>query len=211
MRVLVFGDSITQGFWDTEGGWAGRLRKYYDARQLKDLAHDNEPTIFNLGISGDVTAGVLKRFDGEVAARKWRWPAEEFTFVFAIGINDSANFDGDISDANKYKAELSELIIKAKKISNRVICVGLTPVAESIVNSRAGKSKIIMNERIKKFDATMHSVCSKNDIAYVPIFDEFKKHLDAGEEILADGLHPNNQGHEIIFDLVKPELDKLIS
>lgn len=30
MRVLVFGDSITQGFWDTEGGWVERLRKYYD-------------------------------------------------------------------------------------------------------------------------------------------------------------------------------------
>jgi lysophospholipase L1-like esterase len=50
MRILVFGDSITQGFGDTEGGWVERLRHDYDVETIKDLrANTNYPTIFNLG------------------------------------------------------------------------------------------------------------------------------------------------------------------
>lgn len=30
MRILVFGDSIVYGAWDTEGGWAERLKKRED-------------------------------------------------------------------------------------------------------------------------------------------------------------------------------------
>ncbi len=52
MRVLVFGGSTTQGFWDSEGGWVARLRKFYDLLQLEDLKKRDEPTVFNLGIAG---------------------------------------------------------------------------------------------------------------------------------------------------------------
>jgi lysophospholipase L1-like esterase len=31
MIVLVFGDSIAQGYWDSEGGWVERLRKANDS------------------------------------------------------------------------------------------------------------------------------------------------------------------------------------
>lgn len=46
MRVLVFGDSITQGYWDTEGGWVKRIRSHYDLLQITDLNGRDEPTIF---------------------------------------------------------------------------------------------------------------------------------------------------------------------
>lgn len=41
VRVLVFGDSITQGFWGTRGGWVDKLRQHYDELQLQDFSQTN--------------------------------------------------------------------------------------------------------------------------------------------------------------------------
>jgi lysophospholipase L1-like esterase len=42
MRLLIFGDSITYGAWDIEGGWAARLRKFLDGKTLTDLFNSFE-------------------------------------------------------------------------------------------------------------------------------------------------------------------------
>lgn len=68
MRVLVFGASITQGYWDTQGGWVQRLRTHYDKKQIADLTKDN-PSVFNLGVSADTTKDILERFEAETKAR----------------------------------------------------------------------------------------------------------------------------------------------
>lgn len=62
MRVLVFGDSITQGFWDLDGGWVARLRRTYD-KQMIEGVNDDPPSLFNLGVSGDSSDDIVTRFD----------------------------------------------------------------------------------------------------------------------------------------------------
>ncbi len=84
MRVLVFGDSITQGFWDVDGGWVSRIRKTYDQKAIDTDDYD-QPTIFNMGVSGNSSDDVLVRFDNETKVRA----NEELSFVFAIGVNDA--------------------------------------------------------------------------------------------------------------------------
>lgn len=211
MRVLFFGDSITQGFWDTEGGWVQRIRKVYDERRIKGIEND-PPTVFNLGISGDVTEGILKRLDNEVEAHKWRWPDEELTFVFAIGINDSIIENGvERSNPEKYREELEKLISKAKHYSDKLLFVELTPCDEVEVNNRPGKAKQYTVSRVQQFNETLRSVCAKYGVPIVKVWEEMKKRLDKGENLLTDGLHPNDAGHQLIADLVKPELDKLLA
>lgn len=63
MRVLIFGD--TQGYRDTEGGWADKLRKHYDELQVQDFGK-GQPTIFNLGISADDSRNVLSQAEAEI-------------------------------------------------------------------------------------------------------------------------------------------------
>ena len=159
MRILVFGDSITQGFWDVQGGWVARLRKFYDERQIANLKNRNEPTIFNLGISGDITGGVIRRFENELEARKWRWPNEDFAFVFAIGTNDSANESNNQPNLKNYYKELKELISLARKQSNRILFVELTPVIENLSNNQPGRTKMYTNERIEKFNQVLTKSC----------------------------------------------------
>src|SRR5581483_12021897 len=127
MRILIFGDSITQGFWDvTGGGWAQRITADYNAQTIKNLSGDY-PETFGLGISGDTTQGVLKRLPYEVEAR--RWPDTPFVFVFAIGINDT-QFDGKAkaSTPERFAEELDTLYGAAGHYSKKIMFVGLTPV-----------------------------------------------------------------------------------
>lgn len=212
MRVLVFGDSITQGFWDAEGGWVSRLRRHYDGLQLQNLANNDEPTIFNLGISGDVTKGVIMRLDHEVEARKWRWPTEKFVLIFAIGINDTAINEGvEVSTAQEYGQQLKTLISKAKTLSNRIMFIGLTPVEEDKANGRPGKPKEYSNKRIASFDNIIQQICSIEKITYVYLAGTLGSKIEEGQRLFDDGLHPNDQGHQLIFELVRPELDKLLA
>src|SRR4051794_3073952 len=102
MRVLVFGDSITYGKWDELGGWADRLKQYYDAKAIKSQTRDF-PNVYNLGISANKTVDLMERFETETKARL----EDPLALVFAIGINDSIIESGsEISEPEVYRQQL---------------------------------------------------------------------------------------------------------
>lgn len=209
MRVLVFGDSIAQGFFDNEGGWVNHLRKSYD----EILIHNNDlsqPTIFNLSVSGDFTRSVLKRFENEVKARTW--PGEAFVFIFAVGTNDTIYRDQDYeSEPAIYEDQLLQLLNIAKKYSTKIMFVGLFPVIDKLLQpapfSETGKS--YSTERIQLFDKTLKNFCSNNSVECVDLWSEFIKQ-DNLEAVFFDGIHPNDEGHKLIYEIVRPKLEELL-
>ena len=210
MRVLVFGDSITQGFWAVDGGWVEQLRKHYDGLALKDLRNNQQPTIFNLGISGGTSKTILARFDSETRARS---NGEALAFIFSTGVNDSYREGRDKykSTSEEYAKNLEELVATAKRYSDKILFVGLVAGDEAQTAPVFWRDIYYLNDRIKLFEDAMKKVANENSISFKSVFEEFKEHLDSGENLLADGLHPNNEGHELIFELVRPELDKLLA
>ncbi len=208
MRVLVFGDSITQGFWDTEGGWVDRFKREY-IRQTLAGDNKNDISIFNLGISGGTSKTISDRFDNEAKARHGR---EQIAFVFSTGVNDSCRegLQNYKSTPEDYGNNLQQLVTKARVFSEKILFVGLVAGDERQTMPVAWRDIYYFNDRIKTFEDVMKDIAAKNNAAFVPVFDEFKKHLDKGENLLADGLHPNNDGHQLIFELVQPELEKLL-
>lgn len=206
MRVLVFGDSITQGFWDTEGGWVQRLRAHYDSLQVKDLSTD-QPTIFNLGVSADTTTNLLERFEPEVKARA----NQEVVIMFCIGTNNAA-VEGNgrqWSTPEQYKKDLEMLIEKARRFTDKIMFVGLPPCDDSKTTPVSWIDIHYTNERIFEFETVMREVCQAQNIPHVPIFEKLKTTFEGGQELFADGLHPNNAGHELIASIVRPELNAL--
>ena len=84
-EILVFGDSICYGAWDLEGGWVQRLRKYLDMKNVVNLS--NFTLVYNLGVSGNSTEDLLKRFEFETNAYLEEKKAK--MILFSTGVNDS--------------------------------------------------------------------------------------------------------------------------
>jgi hypothetical protein len=57
--ILCFGDGITQGYVDLEGGWTQRLRRRLDQPATVPVGATTFPAhaVFNLGVSGDTPRG----------------------------------------------------------------------------------------------------------------------------------------------------------
>lgn len=210
IRVLVFGASLTVGFWDEDGGWVHRIRRHYDRRRIHH-GHTALPTFYNLSISGDTSSRLAKRFEQETYNR--RFPGEGFAFIFSIGSNNSyVHGDGRLGSTMKdYRRDLEEIITKAKKYSSMIMFVGFPSVDETRTRPTAWADIHYTNERLNKYENVMRSVCAKHKVHFVPLFDRFKTLADKGEMYFVDGIHLNDHGHQIIADSVLPELKKMLA
>ena len=207
MRILVFGASTTQGFWDSEGGWVARLRKHYDVLQVRDRT-SKQPVIFNLGISADTVGDVLARFQPETEARKRHG---DLAFIFSIGSNNAAEGAYRLTfEPDAYEKGMEELVQQAKRYSEKILLVGLPNCDEKLTTPVDWADVHYTNERIKIIEDRMRKVAQENKLPFLAIFEEFKRFQEAGEQILFDGLHPNNKGHEFMASLIQPELEKLL-
>ena len=207
MRVLVFGDSITQGYWDTEGGWVDKLRKHYDELQVQDFDKD-QLTIFNLGISADTSRNILARAKAEIKARtRHNVPP---VVIVQIGVNDScAEPSGNMVEINEYKTNLEKIIEALQPISSKLIFVGLSACDETKTTPVSWGEYHYTNKDIKSYEDQMKAVANAASVPFVPVFDKFAKAMRT-RELLADGLHPNKEGHEAIFNIAKPHLLPLL-
>ncbi|MFH1473348.1 MAG: GDSL-type esterase/lipase family protein [Candidatus Aenigmatarchaeota archaeon] len=85
-RLLVFGDSIAWGYYDIEGGWVERLKRFFMEKMLS--GDSSGFAVYNLSISGDYTKDLLDRFRSETKQRTEEEEGGEI-IIFNIGINDS--------------------------------------------------------------------------------------------------------------------------
>lgn len=198
-RILIFGDSITWGAVDPEGmGWANRLQKYLYSKSDRDIS------VYNLGISGDTTEGLLKRFRVECEARKID---ESLKIIFAIGTNDSRYINTketpEVTE-EKFVENLEWLINVAREFTDKIVFIGLISVDESKTSPIPwSPTKHYTSENISKYDSAIKSVCDKQNLPFMDMSGVISN------ERMPDGLHPDAEGHRKIFEKVKDELDKL--
>jgi len=192
-NIAIFGDSIVHGVLDLEkGGWAERLKV--------DLWNDesqSQSEVYVFGIDGSATKDLLNRFDVELSSMLYGLDV----VILAIGINDTSVYkNGEKgSTTTSFGENIEKLIKKAQKKVGHVYICGLTQVTEELVSplpvSKSGKS--YQNDRIAVFDEILRFTSTEYDCHFISLQTLLKK------EDLADGLHPNAQGHEKIFRHVK--------
>ena len=206
MHILVFGDSITYGAWDENGGWVQRLREYIDRKNL----HDKEfyCLVYNLGVSGDTTKDILERFENESKARLE--DEKDIVFIFSVGTNDCHFLNNEKRldiDERVFEKNLEKLIALASKFSSKIIFTGHTPIDESKMNPLPWNPKFsAKNIYIEKYNGIIKSVCTRKKIHFVEIYSHFKK--GNYKSLLHDGDHPTSAGHEKIYQLIKDCLVK---
>lgn len=210
MRVLVFGDSITQGYWAVTNGWVDQVRAHYDSLKLKDLNGEDQPTVFNLGISGNTTEDILLRIKAETVARTENNVLP--VVLVQVGVNDSyEDSNGKKVDLQTYKRNLRSIINDINTNAEAVIFIGSSANDDSLTAPAPWRSDLYYKSaEIKKYEDAMKEIANECNIEFIAVFDEFKKRLEDGESLLADGLHPNIDGHTAIYEIVMPKLQELL-
>jgi len=177
--------------------------------QVNDWSSER-PTIFNLGVSGDGTVEILGRLENETRSRR---TDRGLAFIFSVGINDSfIRGNGAINiTPEQYSDNYKSMISIAKKYSDKIMILGLQYCDESKTRPVAWADIHYTNERVATFDSQAKKLAQEQNIPYVDIFKPFQESFAVGKNIYQDGLHPNNEGHQLIFELVRPALDKLLN
>jgi acyl-CoA thioesterase-1 len=180
LRILAFGDSFVAGAGDpAHQGWLGRA-----------LAGRPEVTAYNLGVRGDTSADVLRRWSAEAEARLS--PDEPCGLVFAFGRNDANAADGRprLSAAESLKTAHQLLTQGAARAP--VLMVGPPPAEEPGLAARVEG----LNEAFKALCARLRT----------PYIDVLRPLAVSGtwlaEARAGDGAHPGAAGYQQMADLI---------
>lgn len=205
VKILVFGDSIGWGAFDIEkGGWVERLKIFY----LKSFKQRGV-SVYNCSISSDTSKGVLNRIESTVD-NILKIENEEIIFLFSIGTNDAAylnskdNFEIPIEI---FKENINKIIEKAKKYSNKILFTGFPKANEfkSMPWEDYTEGKIYWeNSELKNYEDELKKICLNKNIPLIEIWD-----LLVNED-LPDGIHPNDLGHNKIYEKVKDYMEKYL-
>lgn len=206
MNILFFGDSITWGAWDEEGGWVARIKRSVDQKIIStNFNYYND--IYNVGISGDSSTDLLERFEFETNSRIDT--SQDTAFVIAIGTND-AMFDTEKevyrTSPQKFKNNILGIITKAKKYNGKIIFVGVFPVDDNaLIPSSWPQNEVYKNKYMFEYNEILKEICAIQNIEFIDLFKIFSE--QKYKKLLSiDGLHPNNEGHKQISEVVQKYL-----
>ncbi len=139
----------------------------------------------NAGVSGDTSSGGLSRLD---------WAVADGTqmVILELGANDALR---GVAPEETLKA-LDEIITRLKAKDVKVLLAGM--VAPPNMGEAYGKA----------FNAIYPDLAQKHDVALYPFFLEGVAAMP--ELNLADGIHPNEKGVDVIVERMLPAVEALI-
>jgi len=181
-RIVFLGDSLTAGLGLLEAqSYPALIQKKLDAD-----GYDFE--VENAGVSGDTSAGGLRRLD-------WALQGNAKIMVLALGANDGLR---GLSTA-EMKNNLSQIIDQARQRNVMVILAGMEAPpnygGEYAASFRQAFRDVAQHERVTFLPFLLDKV------AGVPALNQ------------GDGIHPNVRGAEIVAETVwrvlRPALDQI--
>ncbi len=172
--ILFFGDSLTAGYGldDPALAFPGRIQEKITAEKLPWR-------VINAGLSGETTAGGLRRLD-------WIMRQPVHIFVLELGGNDGLRgLSPEVARAN-----LQAIIdkVRAKNPATRIVIAGMEmPTSMGTDYTTA-------------FRAIYPDLAKKNDATLIPFLLEG---VGGDPKLnLPDGVHPTAEGHAIVAETV---------
>jgi acyl-CoA thioesterase-1 len=179
-RVIVtFGDSLTAGL----GVDAGRTYPALLGERLKREGYDYR--VINAGVSGDTTAGGLRRVD-------WALRLKPEVVILELGVNDALRGQ----KLTGVRANLDELVSRFQAAGVRVLVAGMR------LPPNYG------DRYAEDFRRLYGDVARARNAPLMPFFLDgvgAVAHLNQ-----ADGIHPTAEGYAIVVDRLWPHLVPLL-
>jgi lysophospholipase L1-like esterase len=185
-KVLLIGDSITQGSYTPDAPWSALLSQHLIRRA----------DVINRGLNGYTTRGYKKVFDIAVDGIKAQSIGAVLIF---LGANDAAH-EGQYSHVplKEYEDNLKDLVEMLRKIGvskERVVISSPPPVygrndRDPTPYVQAARS-VADSLQISFLNAHGHIGSQKNP-----------------EKLFRDGLHFNSEGADVFFNLIRSTVEK---
>ncbi len=134
------------------------------------------------------------------ARAKYIWKGDKHLILLAIGINDTRGIDSPDNievSAEEYQKNMRQIIKIAKKHTKDVVIISLTPVDESITNPF--ENTYFTNSRVEEYNEVLKKLCEEEKLPFIDVYHEIKDKT----ELLEDGLHPNSEGYEMMYSIIK--------
>jgi acyl-CoA thioesterase-1 len=182
-KIVAFGDSLTAGY-----GLSSPRQSYPAVLQQLLDADGYRYEVVNAGVSGDTSAGGLRRLDWSLDAGNVRF------VVLELGANDFLRGQ-PVAETRK---NLSAMIERSQARGARVLLAGM------YTTTNAGR------EYLREIDDAFKSLAREHDVPLIPFFLEDV--AGKPELNLDDGVHPNAEGSKIVaatvYKHLKPMLDE---
>ena len=185
MRIALFGDSFTNGTGDdTCLGWPGRV-----VAERRASGHD--VTLYNLGVRGDTSADIRRRWRAEAEARLPE--GVDGRLVFAFGANDGATADdGGPRVALAASLAHAEAVLVEAGAWLPTILVGPLPLGTPEEDARLGR-----------LCRAYAALAARLGIPYCAVFEPIAASLRWRREVEAgDGSHPNAGGYAELASVI---------
>ena len=169
--LLFFGDSITAGNGlDPDDAYPALIQKKIDAAGLPWK-------VVNAGLSGETTAGGLRRLD---------WILRQRIDIFVIELGGNDGLRGIPPETSRANLQIMIERIREKSPQTRVVLAGMR------LPTNLGA------EYTGKFAAIYSRLAEANHVTLIPFLLAKVGGVPALNQ--ADGIHPTAQGHQIITD-----------
>jgi len=177
--IVAFGDSLTAGL-------GVKPEQSYPARlEARLRAEGYSYRVVNAGVSGDTTAGGLRRID-------WALRNKPDVVIVALGANDALR----ALDLGSVHANLDAIVVRFQKAGVRVLLAGM----EVPPNYGARYAR--------DFRAIYADVARKRGVAFMPFLLDGVAANPALNQ--PDGIHPTAEGYAVIVNRLWPYLRPLL-
>jgi acyl-CoA thioesterase I len=178
-RIVALGDSLTAGYGlPLEQSFPERLQAWLEVRGL-------DVQIVNAGVSGDTTAGGLRRLD-------WALSEPADAVLVELGANDELRG----LDPKAAYDNLDQILTRLQARKLKVLLLGM----KGLENWGA--------DYAREFDAIYTRLAEKHHVLLYPFFLDGVALDPALNQ--PDGLHPNAAGVDVIVSRVGPYLLRLL-
>ena len=212
LRIVAFGDSTTAQRSNIDQVYAHRLRQLLAAENI-------QAEVINAGVGGNTTMLALQRFHEQVLAHR------PDIVIIQFGLNDSViEVHQGATEPRTPRAQYEkniEFFVRALLTQGaRVILMTANPVLwTDDFRKIYGKPPYNQADRWGMNLLNAKYAQSVRDIARahsLPLIDVYQLYLDYDQvpgqqaaDLLPDGLHPNDEGHRMVAELLAREIRRL--
>lgn len=178
-RIIAFGDSLTAGLGvPSADSYPSQLQRRLDQTGYRYR-------VINAGVSGETTAGALRRVD-------WVLKSRPRIVIVELGANDGLRG----LDLNELRANLARIIERLQSAGVTVVLAGMK-LPPNYGADYAGR-----------FAALYPDLARKYRVVFMPFFLEGVGAQASLNQ--ADGLHPTEAGYRVIVDHLMPVLETVL-